>query len=64
MGQTCRRLYKLVIDNNKRTGAFEQMQKYSMNPVFNQVYNSDNRKEMGSANNRKEKKEKSIKAIR
>jgi hypothetical protein len=52
-----------VIDNNKRTGAEtmhfeyeEQMQKiFEDDPVFNPVYNSDNRKEMGSANSRKKK---------
>jgi len=35
----------------------EQMQKiFKDDPVFNPVYNSDNRKEMGSANSRKKKK--------
>ena len=52
-----------MIDNNKHTGAEtmhfeyeEQMQKiFEDDPVFNPVYNSDNRKEMGSANSRKKK---------
>ena len=58
--------YKKLRDNNKRTGAermefeFEEQIReiVAEDPVFNEVYNSDSRKKIGSDTQRREKEKK------